>query len=76
MTVPSIVKGALQRYLCDRIAPGGFLRAVLENDLLTAVMSADSISRETLPEIVNYVYLNVPRDAWGSPARVKDWLTS
>lgn len=53
---------------------GGFLRAVLENDLLAAVSKADDDNQRDLKEIVLYVFNKLPEKCWGSFDAVNDWL--
>ena len=64
----------LARYEIDRVTPGGFLLAVLQNDLIAAVGKADSENRGRLAEIVAWVYNNVPSCCYGSKAKVEAWL--
>ncbi len=72
---PSVI-GALQRYVEHRIPTGDFLYAVLCNDLRRAFVRADDENRETLYEIVDYCYRNLPRECWGSQQKVTSWLSS
>jgi hypothetical protein len=53
---------------------GDFLRAVLENDLLTACAHADHINRTRLYRIVQFVYSQLPSPCYGSPEKVNAWL--
>jgi hypothetical protein len=57
-----------------RIPTGGFLQACLENNLTEAVGRADFININLLPDIVRYMYNELPADSWGSPERVQAWL--
>lgn len=66
---------SLRRYADHHIPPGGFLQAVLSNDLKDACARADSQNRELLFEIVGYCYNEIPSACWGSPEAVKEWLT-
>ena len=50
--------------------PGGFVTAVLENDLAGAIARADADNLRNLPAIVAFVYAEVPAICWGSPAKV------
>lgn len=68
------IKASLQRYVEHHIEPGGFLRAVLENDLFTAVGKADYINIHKLHEICVYIYNVLPITCWGSPEKVEEWL--
>ena len=74
MTIPEHTKAAIDRYVMHRLPPGGFLTAVLTNNLVGAVTRADVHNLEALLEIVRYVYNEVPASAWGSEQRVEDYL--
>jgi hypothetical protein len=52
---------------------GHFVTAVLENNLVSAVGHADSHNSKALPEIVRFLYNNVPAGCWGSPEKVQEW---
>lgn len=71
---PDHLRESLDRYANDGVPTGGFLRAVLENDLLAAIGSADEINSLALPHIVAYVYNEMPAGAWGSPENVDRYL--
>jgi hypothetical protein len=68
--IPAHTKAALDRYVEHKILPGGFLMKVLSNDLFGAVGQADSENAAALPEIVKYIYNQLPANAWGSQALV------
>lgn len=67
-------KESLERYVNHRIQPGGFLTAVLSNDLFGAVTRADRESKLALSEICQFIYNEVPGDAWGSHDAVRNYL--
>jgi len=67
-------KSALDRYVKDRISTGGFLRAVLENDLKEAFGRADEDAVAQMKDIVMYCYNELPSNCWGSPEKVTSWL--
>lgn len=69
-----IIKESLDRYTKDRIPTGGFLTAVLENDLMGAMGRADHINRQRLPEICKYIYNELPSGIWGSREKVQNHL--
>lgn len=69
--VPAAVQVALQRYFERGLDPGGFVRAVLENDLVQAVLRHDG--ETDLVELVRWLWQAAPSDAWGSPAQVDAW---
>lgn len=72
--LPEHIRDAMQRYIESRIPPGGFLTAVLSNDLAEAFARADHINRMRLHDIVSFLYNEAPSTCWGSPERVKRWL--
>lgn len=73
---PASIEAALTRYVEGRIPPGGFLRAVLENNLKRACELADHTNQLALFAIVSYIYNEIPANAWGSPEAVRAWLAS
>jgi hypothetical protein len=68
------VKESLDRYVQYGIMPGGFLTAVLENDLFEAVGRADAYNLATLADICRYVYNDMPSSCWGSPEKVDRYV--
>jgi hypothetical protein len=64
----------LLNYALHRIPTGGFLEAVLANDLMESVGRADSYNRHVLPEICTYIYNEMPSACHGSYAAVSRWL--
>lgn len=71
--ISDVVK-SLVRYVNDKVPTGGFLRAVLENDLMDSFSRADSHNTLFMKEIVQYVYNYVPMAAKGSRDAVDAWL--
>jgi len=69
-------KESLDKYANERVPPGGFLQAVLENNLMEAMGRADEFNRVALFNICKYVYNNLPVDCHGSPEKVKRWLNA
>lgn len=65
---------SLDRYANQRVPTGGFLRAVLENDLKESCARADDHNQRLIWEIVEYCWNELPATCWGSPERVAAWL--
>ena len=72
--IPSHTLAALNRYVNYKMAPGGFLTAVLSNDLFGAVARADSENAAALQDIVTYIYNELPAGCWGSKEQVARFL--
>ena len=66
----------IQRYVEHGLEPGGFLTAVLSNNLTEAFQRADDAATEALPHIVGYIYNRIPSNTWGSPAKVAAFLAA
>ena len=54
--------------------PGGFLTAVLCNDLYAAASKADHINASELTHIVRWIINNAPYGSWGDRETFDDWL--
>lgn len=70
---PALTQG-VKLYIENRIEPGSFLCALMENDLKEACARADDVNRHMLFEIVNWFYNEAPSTCWGSREKVKRWL--
>ena len=70
---PSIV-GSLARWVFNGIAPGGFLTAVLQNDLYTAVSRADARNADSLKDISILLFNYCPTSCYGSKEKVTKWV--
>jgi hypothetical protein len=73
--VPVHMHDAYIRYLLAGIEPGGFLVAVLANDLRAAVQRADTINQHALAAHMDFLCTAAPAAAWGSYAQVAAWVT-
>lgn len=71
-----LTKDSIDRYVNDRLPPGGFITAVLTNDLIGAVGKADSENLADLHEICTYIYNSIPSNAWGSKEKMNAWMKS
>lgn len=74
--VPLHAHDGLVLYLMHGLRPGHFLMAVLENDLLEAVIRADDENVVALHRYVKFLFNVAPSVAWGSPGEVAEWITS
>lgn len=72
--IPEHMHGAVQRYILQRIPPGSFLQAVLENNLKEAAARADHLNKEALARWVEFCVCALPSGSWGSKEKVAQWL--
>ena len=71
---PVRILDSINRYVEHGLEPGGFVRAVLSNDLATTFRAADAESLRGLPDILQYIYWEIPSACWGSEAKIKAWM--
>jgi hypothetical protein len=72
-TIPEHLREGFNNWLCHGIEPGSFLRAVLTNDLVGAVVRADEVSLANLRPIVQFLLDQAPEGSFGSPRVLRDW---
>lgn len=72
--VPEHLRDGLRGYVLDGQPVGGFLTAVIENDLLNAVNLADEQSLAGLRPLMLCLYNDAPSPCWGSPDLHQAWL--
>jgi len=74
--IPAHMREALDAYAQHKRPVGGFLTALLENNLMEAVVRADHANRLALPSYAAYIRNEMPHNCHGSPAIVAAWLAS
>jgi hypothetical protein len=72
--LPTHMRDGMRLYVLERVPPGGFLEAVLSNDLKSAIIRADSTNQKAIVQIVQFCMWALPIGCWGSPERVTKWL--
>lgn len=72
--IPAHMREPMTDYIENGLEPGGFLTAVLENNLSAAVSHADEFNMAQLPAYANFLYNHAPSDCWGSRKKVTDWI--
>ena len=58
--IPENLQGSILRYVEYGIQPGGFMTAVLNNDLRLSIGKADPASLKALPLVVRWFYNRCP----------------
>ena len=72
--IPSYMEEGLHAYINYGRPPGGFLQAVLENNLVEAAKRADDINLINLPAYAAYLHNEVPMACWGSEDKIEHWI--
>ena len=72
--IPERIMNNLLYYVKGEEAPGGFLYAVLSNNLFSAMARADKEMKPLIPLLVQYIHWEVPGGCHGSPEHVKAWM--
>ncbi len=72
--IPEHMRGAMQRYMEHKIKPGGFLTALLENDLMSTLRKADDINKQRLYDYIVWLRNHAPSGSFGSNDVCRKWL--
>ena len=72
--LPPHLQGGVKRYIEEGVPPGGFLTAVITNNLRLAIGHADPTSLAALTDIVRFFHNESPSDCWGTPEKMKLWM--
>jgi len=73
-TLPRLFIEALDRYVNEGVPTGDFLRAVLENDLMTAFKRATPGNEHHLRPLIDFCFEYLPTCSRGSKMAVRDWI--
>ena len=75
MYVPEDIIESIDRYVEHGVPTGGFLEAVICNDLREACGRADQDNLRIIPAIVGYLYNHCPSTCWGRAYSFDNWIT-
>jgi hypothetical protein len=73
-TIPETTIETIDNYVKYGYEPGGFIMAVLTNDLIGAVTKADTFNLAVLKDICLHIYWEIPSNAWGSIEKVENYM--
>lgn len=68
------MRDAVKRYIEYGISPGGFLTAVITNNLSEAFGRADLNNTSAMREWVRWFYNEAPAPCWGSLEAMEAWM--
>jgi len=72
--IPERMRGAIVRYIFEGSIPGGFLKAIITNDLKNAVGRADDENLAILNRYIVFFYNHAPAGCWGGPEQFENWV--
>jgi hypothetical protein len=75
LAIPDHMHAGIRAYVVDHHPVGGFLTALLENNLKESVARADPMNLLALIRWEDLLYNYCPGACQGSPAKVAAWLT-
>lgn len=70
----SLLDQSVEYYLMYGLEPGGFITAVLSNNLFLAASRGDYINSQNLATITKAIWFNCPADSFGSLELVREWM--
>lgn len=73
--VPAPLCRSLINYVVYGTSPGGFLQAVLRNDLMEAVSRADAECLDSLFDLCAWLHCCAPSRCYGSEIKFHDWVS-
>ena len=71
--LPEHMQDGARGYVEHGWEPGGFLYAVLCNNLVDAFGKADGYNFDRMHVWAGWLFNEAPSDCWGSPAKVAAW---
>jgi hypothetical protein len=73
-SIPEHCVDGLKLYIERGIRPGGFLQAVLQNDLYLACSRADIVNSLALVAYTKFLHYYAPEACFGSPEAMRAWV--
>ena len=71
--IPEHCRAGMKRYIEEGTIPGGFLQAVISNNLVQALGQADSINKTRMHNYISFLYNEAPLSSWGSKEKMLAW---
>lgn len=72
--IPERMMNGIKNYVNNGVEPGGFLKAVISNNLFEAVGKADDENIQNLPAFTAYFYNETPSECYGSKEKMNNWI--
>lgn len=72
--IPRTTWDGLTEYILQGRPIGGFLQALLSNDLTTTVKHADDLNAPRFRDYIAFLEAVAPATCWGTPEAVREWM--
>lgn len=72
--LPGHIQEEIKDYIEQGVPCGGFVEAVICNDLKETCARADAVNRYEIFNIVNWFYNEAPSACWGSRTCYNHWI--
>ena len=72
--IPAHMRESLLNFIRYGVPVGGFLFAILSNNLASAARVADPENEKALYQYVALLHHHAPAECWGSPTAVRSWI--
>lgn len=74
LDIPEHMHSGVIQYVEHGVEPGGFLKAVLSNNLVDSFSKADGLNKNKIDKYITLLYNHIPADCWGSHEKVVSWM--
>lgn len=74
--LPEHMQEGMRRYIEHGVRPGGFLCAVLRNDLMGAAVQGDTVNRQLLSSYADFLRIHAPFSCYGSSEALESWIAA
>ena len=71
--IPEHMRNDLVNYIVDGVSTGGFLKAVIKNNLIDTYGTADGTNEKHIKAYADFLYNVMPATAFGSQERYEMW---
>ncbi len=72
--LPPLMQEGITAYVMKGRPAGGFLTAIICNNLALACMKADNVNKAIIPDYVKFFHNSAPSRCWGSVESMNEWI--